>query len=408
MPSIASATRPAEREAAAAAAQRTRQIAQRVAIGLAVLSLAACAHRFADETTPDPAAPFTLRLIGQRTLDHRLQFGGTTVGGLSGIDHDPRSDLYYLISDDRSAFAPARFYTARLTIEAGRFVDVALQAVVTLRRADGSPYPAGASDAEAIRYDARTRTLLWTSEGQRTMRRDGTADLIDPFIRRNAPDGGYVDDVPLDPMFHITAEPRGPRDNLVFEGATLTLDGESLWVSMEAPLLQDGPLPTMDEGAWSRFSRHDRTADGGFGPLRLQVAYPIDRIPSDGAWTAAHALNGVSEILAFDDHRMLVLERAFVLGAGWRVRLFEADWREATDVGAVDSLAGDLPRSGIVPMTKHLVLDFDTLGIRVDNLEGLCFGPMLADGHRTLVLVSDDNFNPGQVTQFLAFEIVPR
>ena len=375
---------------------------------LVTAAVAACAHRGdAIEASSGPRASLALRLIGQRTLDHRLPFGGTTVGGLSGIDYDPQADRYYLISDDRSELSPTRFYTARLTIEDGRFTDVALQAVVTLQRPDGSAYPAGAADAEAIRYDARTRTLLWTSEGRRKGTR-GTADLIDPFIRRSTLEGRPVDEVPLDPMFRITAGPRGPRDNLVFEGATLSMDGESLWVSMEGTLLQDGPMPTASDGAWLRFSRHDRSAGGGFGPLRRQVVYPVDPLPVAGAWTTRRALNGVSEILATDATHMLVLERAFALGTGWRIRLFEADWSGATDVQAIDALADRAVRDRVVPMTKRLVLDFDTLGIHIDNLEGLCFGPSLPNGHRTLVAVSDDNFNPGQVTQFLAFEVIPR
>jgi hypothetical protein len=42
---------------------------------------------------------------------------------------------------------------------------------------------------------------------------------------------------------------------------------------------------------------------------------------------------------------------------------------------------------------------------RVDNLEGMTFGPALPNGKRSLVLVSDNNFNPLQLTQFLAFEV---
>ncbi len=388
-----------------------RGIAWRAA-GVACLaaSLVACASTSpragrVDETTDASAkAGFSLRLIGRQRLEHGLQFGGTMVGGLSGIDYDPAHDDYYLISDDRSAFAPTRFYTARLSIDERRFDEVALQTVVTLQRPDGSPFPAGAADAEAVRYDPRTGDLWWTSEGDRR----SAARRVDPFVRRASVDGRYVGDVPLDPMFRIVDNPRGPRDNLVFEGASLSIDGGSLWVSMEGPLLQDGPMPTMSDGAWARISRHDRDAAHGFGPLAAQFAYRVDPIPSIGAWTMWHALNGVAEILAIDTTRMLVLERALVLGAGWRIRLFEADWRTATDVKAVDALVG-VPGDALpfVPMTKRLVLDFDTLGIAIDNLEGLCFGPTLANGHRTLVLVSDDNFNPGQVTQFLAFEIIP-
>ncbi|WP_395016561.1 hypothetical protein [Dongia sp.] len=37
----------------------------------------------------------------------------------------------------------------------------------------------------------------------------------------------------------------------------------------------------------------------------------------------------------------------------------------------------------------------------------MSFGPDLPNGHRSLVLVSDNNFNPLQITQFLAFEVLP-
>ena len=43
----------------------------------------------------------------------------------------------------------------------------------------------------------------------------------------------------------------------------------------------------------------------------------------------------------------------------------------------------------------------------MDNIEGASFGPNLPDGNRSLVLVSDNNFTPVQVTQFLAFEVLP-
>jgi hypothetical protein len=49
----------------------------------------------------------------------------------------------------------------------------------------------------------------------------------------------------------------------------------------------------------------------------------------------------------------------------------------------------------------------DALGIYVDNVEGICFGPVLPNGHRTLVLVSDNNFIELEKTQFFLFEIIP-
>ena len=273
---------------------------------------------------------------------------------------------------------------------------------------DGDPFRPGAqddvADGEAIRFDARTNLLWWTSEGERKVRARGDR-LIDPFVRATTREGRHVASVPLDPMFRMSAAERGPRDNRVFEGLSLTPDGDALWVAMESPLLQDGPMPTPTAGAWSRFTRHPRLADGSFGAMSMQLAYPIGALPDIPLLFTGLAVNGVSEILALDADRMLVLERALVIGHGWRIRLFEASTRGASDVRSLHSL---VDAAAFTPMSKRLVLDFDTLGLLIDNLEGMCFGPTLANGHRTLVLVSDDNFNPGEKTQLLAFEIVPR
>jgi hypothetical protein len=92
------------------------------------------------------------------------------------------------------------------------------------------------------------------------------------------------------------------------------------------------------------------------------------------------------------------------------IRLYQADVGDATDVAGIPALAAADYR----PMTKQLVLDLSKLPelgspalSKLDNIEGLSFGPDLANGHHSLVLVSDNNFNLHQVTQFLAFEVLP-
>jgi hypothetical protein len=52
-----------------------------------------------------------------------------------------------------------------------------------------------------------------------------------------------------------------------------------------------------------------------------------------------------------------------------------------------------------------LLLDLSTLGIPLDNVEGMTLGPRLPDGRRSLVLVSDNNFAASQFTQFLLFAL---
>jgi hypothetical protein len=44
---------------------------------------------------------------------------------------------------------------------------------------------------------------------------------------------------------------------------------------------------------------------------------------------------------------------------------------------------------------------------QIDNLEGLTFGPTLANGNRSLLMVADNNFNihGPQLNQVLLFEV---
>ncbi|UXE64571.1 MAG: esterase-like activity of phytase family protein [Woronichinia naegeliana WA131] len=61
--------------------------------------------------------------------------------------------------------------------------------------------------------------------------------------------------------------------------------------------------------------------------------------------------------------------------------------------------------AGIIPAKKTLLLDLTSLGIPIDNVEGITFGSTLPNGERSLILVSDNNFSSTQFTQFLAFGV---
>jgi hypothetical protein len=41
----------------------------------------------------------------------------------------------------------------------------------------------------------------------------------------------------------------------------------------------------------------------------------------------------------------------------------------------------------------------------IDNVEGLTWGPRLASGERSLLLVSDDNFAAEEFTRFIALAL---
>ena len=378
-----------------------------------------------DDTTgpvvADPVATersvASLRLIGQQVLPRRMEFGGTVVGGLSGIDYDAATNRYVLVSDDRttsdSANAP-RMYFANLTFDANTFSSVALTSTFTMKQPNGSVYPKVpdvlAADPEAVRFDPVSGNLLWVSEGQRTVSVTAPATnvLIQPFVREITPTGTHVREYQLPANFQIAANDTGPRGNAVFEGLTLTPDRRKTVVIAEGALIQDGAAPTVTTGATSRITVFDRAT----GVASAQYAYPIERVQATPVPADQFTVNGPTEILAVTNTKFLVLERSFSVGVvGNQVRLYEVDITSATNVlGTAVVTASNATR-----VTKRLVLDFETLKAQlggVANLEGITFGPKLASGRDSLVVVADDNFptaaSATDFNQFLVFEVVPQ
>lgn len=348
--------------------------------------------------TPVAASP-RIALIKACETPKGVVFEGGGYGGISGIDHDPRSGLWAFISDDKSERGPSHAFLGRLNLRPGAPCGPTLEVMIPLRREDGATFPdrkAGteAADGEAIRFDPKGHDLVWATEGDyehryppaiRHMRRDGV-----PVARPIAPEG----------LRFQSDGVAGARKNATFEGLSWSVDGRSLWVSMEGPLVQDGPVPSVAEGGLIRLSRLDRS-----GRLQAQYAYRID--PVQAASPVGVGDNGVSEILALDDRRLLVLERSGVKQADGRydyhVRLYLADLSRAEDVSRRVSLADGPVRIA----AKRLLLNFDRLGIRIDNLEAMAWGPRQKDGARTLVLVSDDNYDANQINQILVLRVAP-
>lgn len=374
-------------------AHLTRRTLLRGVASACALAAAGCADR---APRPPSSGASGLRLLGEQILPHGMVFQGTTVGGLSALDHDPATGVWVTLSDDRSELQSARFYTLKVDVRPDA-LDVRLLDVVTLRAADGQPYPPRRSrgnvvDPEAIRLLPGGRGILWTSEGD-------PAAGQSPAVREARLEGSYVRDFQVPPMFRFAPhEGTGPRNNLTFEGLALGPDARTAWVAMENALQQDGPEPGVGRpGGPCRFTAFDVAS----GRALRQLAYLPDAVPHAPALPGGPAENGVSEILMIDAARMLVLERAYVLGFGTSLRLYEIDTREGSDTLGLPRLEA----GGWRPVAKRLVADFADLGLsRLDNTEGMCWGPRLPNGHRSLVVVSDDNFNPLQVTQFAAFE----
>jgi 3-phytase len=340
---------------------------------------------------PATASGHGLRFRGQAIVPTGATFAGTTVGGLSSITYDRRHDVFYTVSDDQSQINPTRFYTVRLAIGDGRLSagDVSFKAVTTLLAPNGLPYPAGSLDPEGLAL-TKDRELIFTSEGI-------PAAGIDPFVRRNALDGSFLGSLPV-PQPFLVAPGNGVRPNLGFESAGVL--GHHLFTATENALFQDGPPATPAGGSPSRILRYDLRTDR----LDRQWVYLTDPVAEPPVPATAFSVNGVVELLPLDDDTLIAMERSFSVGApdtGNTIKLYRVDLRGATNVNGAASLAGTRYR----PARKTLLLDLDDLGIPLDNVEGLTFGPRLRHGRRSLVLVSDNNFAATQFTQFLLFTL---
>lgn len=358
-----------------------------------------------------------LQYLGELRLPSGLSYRGTEVGGLSALawvpgsgDGSPPGTLSFVaLSDDKGDTdwrgAP-RMY--RLEVRwpgtaVGRG-SLHVTGVTLLADEAGEPLPPGSVDPEGLALGRDG--LLWiSSEG------DARAG-VDPGVRQIRPDGVTVRTLELPPAYGVgTGDPEdsrerstGVRFNQALEALTLS-PGGSLFTATENALLQDGPAASLEHGSPSRILRFDAAGGEPTGEY-LYLTEPVVAAPSpaDGM-----ALNGLVELLAVDEERLLALERSYSAGRGMSIRLYLVDLSVADDV-----LGRDDPAAAR-PVAKRLLADLgDLAGHRqspgdeawvLDNLEGLAWGPELPDGRRTLWLVSDNNFNTFQVTQLLAFAL---
>jgi hypothetical protein len=351
-----------------------------------------------------PDEGFRLKYIGEYNILPNQIFNNTTVGGLSGLDYDAENDVYYLISDDRSDMNPARFYTAKIHFNEKGIDSVRFLSVLHLLQRSGTRYPGFNEnpflvvDPEGIRYNPKTKGLAWVNEGEKFFRND-TVILINPGVINITKEGKYIDSFVLPSNMQIEAGQRGPRRNGAFEGLSFANNFQTLFVALEEPLYGDGSRAGLNDSAgWIRIIKYDVRTRKPVG----QYAYQIDPVaqapdPADG-----FRVNGVSEILSINNHQLLVVERSFSAGRKQHtIKLYLAELKGARDISNNTS-----PQSfSFKQVKKQLLLNLDSLGIHIDNIEGVTFGPRLPDGRQTLIFVSDNNFAAGQPTQFLLFVI---
>ena len=336
----------------------------------------------------------SVKFIDEYIIPDNTMYNNTEIGGLSSIDYI--NGKYYLISDDKSK--PVRFYEMNIDFDKEKINHFEITNMISIKNENRYV------DPEGLRFDRSTNHFYWTSEG--AIRKG-----VSPTIYEINENGELIKEFKTPDIFEASIEKGfGPRQNGTFEGLSMSIDKDYFWVGMELPLKQDGEEPSLTKAnSPVRISKFNKKT----GNIDYQFVYNLDKIPRDSKPSGKFLVNGLPEILEIDKSHFIFVERAYASGhndGGNTVKLYLVDATTATDIKNFE----ELRNSKYIPAKRTLLFNFETIRSKltkgiVDNIEGITFGPNLSNGNKTLVLVSDNNFNKfnPQLNQIIILELAP-
>ena len=334
-------------------------------------------------------------------------------GGISAMAHIS-GDRYYLLSDrgplDGAVDWPCRVHEVKLEISdlqgsprsaKSRF---AIVDTILLKDKSGKTFTGLATatkatddqtsrlDPEGIRIGPNGNLLVSDEYGPRLLEFTPEGVLVREF---DCPDHLRIQVPGKTKAEENASNTTGRQGNRGMEGLALA-GGNRLVGAMQSPLLQD-------------------TIPGEKGkPDGLNVRIPTFSVSGKFQGEQVYVLdapgNKVNEILWAGDQRFILIERDGEAGveAGFK-KLIWIDARSATWIESPNSLpAMSLPES-ITPVAKTVLVDLLDTKWRIakdsipEKIEGLTFGPTLADGRKWLHVVSDNDFIQSSPTIIYSF-----
>lgn len=339
-----------------------------------------------------------LQLLDDYIIPANFTFENSHVGGLSAIDYDGKN--YYAVCDEGSK---PRFYEFSIKTSSSK-IDTLIFKNVTYLSSNIIDKLESKFDLESIIVDAYKKEFIISSEG-------AIDNFKNPFIVRVDTAGQYLNHYQL-PTYFLAEGNQKPRNNGVFEGlSTSAVNSKHIWVANELPLVKDGKNPklyrTKSPVRFTLFNENLKATN--------QFSYllePIQKIPY-----YPFSLNGVTDFIEIAPLQFIVIERAYSAGRGKKsnsVLLYKVDASKATNTLAINELKGKIQKE-VIPAEKELIFNFKEIRKQlkqkiVDNIEGICFGPTLPNGNKTLMLIADNNFNAytKQINQVIWLEIVTK
>ncbi len=330
------------------------------------------------------------------------------IGGFSAIEYSGRDDRYWVLADrgpaDGAASYPCRIQSIELKVDVETHIlRPRVVGTVMLRDKSGKPLLGSLKDVPEARFERGIALdpegLRVTSEGEFIV-----SDEYGPSLDFFAPTGDRIKSWELPKWMRLTRESNlelakdGAMPNRGLEGLAISADQASIVAAMQGPLIQD----SYSDGK-KRFGNYVRLIQmplNGEGQYR-QFLYPL-----------SHKKSGISEILAYDESRYLLLERDGEVrpDADYKA-IYLAKLDSATDVASYEKVPSrDLPPN-VLAVEKELFIDLldERWAIPKKHLlekpEGLAWGPMLRDGRRLLVVCFDNDFQSEVESLFLAFAV---
>jgi len=353
------------------------------------------------------------KIVDKSEVASKLEDGSASnqFGGLSAIDY-LGDDKFLLLADrgaaDGAVSYPCRFHEVSLKVNSeNKSIEFELLKTTMLVSKDGGSL-VGSLTAHSADINSN-KVSNWTAldpEGMRRLRSGGlvVSDEYGPRVLMFDETGRLEREFSIPEHFQLR-EPEsgthtmGTYPNRGLEGVAVTPTGDRIVAVIQSPLIQDA-IVEGDKclGLNCRWILYQ--ANGG---VDGEVVYQLDNLKT-----------GVSEVLAIDETKFLVLERDSKDGKDAETkRVYLCDTSGASDVRQIASLPQlNLP-SDVKPVSKRLLIDllddrFEIAGKKApEKPEGIAWGEPLADGRRTLWVCCDNDFDPKRTTNFYCFAIDP-
>lgn len=351
-------------------------------------------------------------LSGDQTLLENGEVAGR-IGGFSAIDATEKPGIYRVLPDrgpdDGATSFRCRSHLIEIQVEPRAVAPVTVELLATEFMTDEqgrgwygsstapvSSESAGRLDPEGLRSLSGGRYLL--------------SDEYGPSILEFAADGRLLRAWPTPRHMQVehpakTKEEEnalnqtGRASNKGIEGLAVSHDGRSVVGLFQQALLQDSV-------------RSPESGSPSGKVCRLLVIDQATHETKELLYELDSSEFGTNEILAAGPDQYLVIEKDGLSGSEAAFRkLMLISTAEATNVAGMDcSFAGGIP-SDVKPVSKTEFLDFlnPEYGLSGDSMpekiEGLTWGPNLADGRRTLIVVIDNDFESSAPSRIWVFAV---